>query len=256
MRPKIYLYLLAVNLFNLRDEVGKISGKCNSKTESHYKRLTRFLCAFSTTELWLHIIDFALNLFFIKKIEYCYLDGTEWKIKRFNLHILMLSLDCQGVAIPLRFEVYNHKGVLSEETRIAFMAKADKITCLANVILVADREFIGDKWFNSFQNLSMSFVCRIRKGMYKNNLLNNRTYESLEKRALKKGKASSLVKIESQTFRLWIIKNDKEDKKEPLIHILTNIIERPNTPNLYRLRWKIDGAARADFIQAFKNKWL
>jgi hypothetical protein len=188
----------------------------------------------------LNIIDFALSLFFIKKIEYCYLDGTEWEVRCFKLHILMLCLDCQGVAVPMYFEVFNHKGVLSEEKRISFMLKATQIASLANAILVADREFIGDKWFKSFQDLSMSFVCRIRKGMYKKNLLNFRTYEALEKRALKKGRASSLIKIEDQIFRLWIVKNDKDDKKEPLIYILTNILDKRNTPNLYRLRWKIE----------------
>ena len=81
--------------------------------------------------------------------------------------------------------------------------------------------------------------------MYKNHLIGNLSYGQLQKRALKKGQASGLVQVEGQMFRLWFIKKVETDSKEPLIYVLTNILSKRNIPNLYRLRWKIDGVARA-----------
>ena len=94
--------------------------------------------------------------------------------------------------------------------------------------------------FLHFYNLSLDFVIRLRKGQYKHHLSGNRSYQSLEKRAIKKGKASSIVVINDLEFRLWIVKNAIKDDKEPLIYILTTILDKQNTPDLYRLRWKIE----------------
>ena len=76
--------------------------------------------------------------------------------------------------------------------------------------------------------------------MYKNDILGNRSYESVKKRALKKGKASVLIKVEDFKFRLWIVKNARQNTDEPLIYILTNILDKRDTPDLYRLRWRIE----------------
>lgn len=68
----------------------------------------------------------------------------------------------------------------------------------------------------------------------------NRSYESLEKRALKKSKASALVTIEGKAYRLWIVRNASKSEKEPLVYLLTNLLNKSNTPDLYRLRWRIE----------------
>lgn len=170
----------------------------------------------------------------------CYLDGTEWSIGKFNLHCLVLAVDYQGIAVPIYFKIYKHKGVLSEKERIDFMKLANQFCQLTNSIIIADREFIGNKWFENFHDLSLNFVIRLRKGQYKNNLVGNISYLKLEKRALKKGKASSLVLINELTFRLWIVKNAIKNDKEPLVYILTTIINKRESPDLYRLRWKIE----------------
>ena len=52
------------------------------------------------------------------------MDGTEWKIGSFELHILVLAAQVNGIAIPVFFKVYEHKGVLSENERIHFIRKA------------------------------------------------------------------------------------------------------------------------------------
>jgi Transposase DDE domain len=227
------------NLYELRNEVGKITEKCKTETESHYKRLTRFILLNSFGNLWYFILCYGLDLLNLK-LNVCYLDGTEWYIGSFKLHILVLAVDYQGIAIPIYFQCYNHKGVLSEFERIQFLEKAHKCCPLQDVNIIADREFIGNEWFSYFERLELFFTCRIRQGMYKNNLTGNLSYSQLQKRALKKGQASGLIQVEGQVFRLWVIKKIGNDPKEPLIYILTNILNKRNTPILYQLRWKIE----------------
>jgi hypothetical protein len=156
------------------------------------------------------------------------------------LHILVLAVDYQGIAIPIYFQCYNHKGVLSEYERIKFLENARKCCPLKDANIIADREFIGNEWFCYFVRLELFFTCRIRQNMYKNNLIGNLSYTQLQKRALKKGQASGLIQVEGQVFRLWIIKKIETDSKEPLIYVLTNILTKRDTPNLYKLRWKIE----------------
>ena len=69
------------------------------------------------------------------------MDGTEWKIGRFELHVLVLAAQVKGVAIPVYFKVYEHKGVLSEQERINFIRKAFTLIELEGKLLIADREF-------------------------------------------------------------------------------------------------------------------
>lgn len=228
-----------VNLYDLKDEVGKISEKCKSKSDSHYRRLTRFFTKSSTSLLWVSILNYGIDLLG-KDTRLCYLDGTEWSIGKFNLHCLVLAVDYQGVAMPIYFKIYQHKGVLSQKERISFMELANKFCQLTDSIIIADREFIGESWFANFSALSLHFVIRLRKGQYKNNLIGLSSYLKLEKRALKKGKASSLVIINGLTFRLWVVKNAVRNYGEPLVYILTTILDKRNTPDLYRFRWKIE----------------
>jgi len=232
-----------VNLNELKNQVGKITKKYKTGEESHYKRLTRFLQHNRLSTLWVHALTYGLELL-NQKIDHCYLDATEWKIGLFNcedspLHILVLATDYKGIAIPIYFEVFEHKGVLSEQERMAFMERACSFCPLAQTTLIGDREFIGDAWFTCLVNLGMNFIIRIRKNMYQKNLCNGRSYESLQKRAKRKGKASELIKIKDTTFRLWLI-DKKNDPKEPFIYILTNILDKRQVPDLYRLRWKIE----------------
>lgn len=227
------------NLYELRNEVGKITEKYKTDTDSHYKRLTRFMLLNSFGNLWYYLLCYGLDLLNLQ-LSVCYLDGTEWYIGSFKLHILVLAVDYQGVAIPVYFQCYNHKGVLSEYERIKFLENARKCCPLKDANIIADREFIGNEWFCYFVRLELFFICRIRQNMYKNNLTGNLSYNQLQKRAFKKGQASGLVQVEGQLFRLWIIKKIETDSKEPLIYILTNILTKRNAPNLYKLRWKIE----------------
>lgn len=142
------------------------------------------------------------------------------KIGVFHLHILVLATDYKGIAIPIYFEIFAHKGVLSEHERIVCMQRASSFRSLRQTTLIGDREFIVDAWFTCLVSLGMNFIIRIRKNMYQKNLCNGCTYKSLQKRAKSKGKAFELIKIKGTTLRLWVI--GKENDQQGSFYLYTN----------------------------------
>jgi hypothetical protein len=172
------------------------------------------------------------------------LDGTEWKIGSFKLHVLVLAAQVKGTAIPVYFKVYEHKGVLSEQERINFIRKAFVIIELDGKLLIADREFIGKEWLGSLIDFGLNFVIRLRRGIYKKSIeMCGHSYDKLEKKALKKGYSQAIFKMEGHLYKIEMWPSTK--KEESIIYLITNILTQKRVGKQYAKRWKIDGAARA-----------
>jgi len=93
-----------VNLYDIKDEVGKIPEKHKSKSESHYRRVTRFFLKHASTSLWASVLKYGLSLIG-KDTNLTYLDGTGWSIGKFKSHCLLLAVDYQGVAITFLYDL-------------------------------------------------------------------------------------------------------------------------------------------------------
>ena len=118
------------------------------------------------------------------------MDSTEWKIGQYPLHVLVLAANVKGVAVAVYFRIYTHKGVLSEKERISFIGKSLAVIDWKGKLLVADREFIGKEWFCFLTKNQIDCVIRLPKGIYQNWIdLEGKSYEKLQKKALKKGYA-------------------------------------------------------------------
>jgi hypothetical protein len=133
------------------------------------------------------------------------------------------------------FKVYEHKGVLSENERINFIRKAFSLMDLKEKLLIADREFIGKEWFSSLVNFGLDFVIRLRKDMYFTQIEN---YRDLEKKALKKGYSQAIFKIGEQNYRIEMWRSINKD--EPIIYLITNILNKKRVGKQYAKRWKIE----------------
>lgn len=106
---------------------------------------------------------------------------------------------------------------------------------------MADREFIGADWFDFLSESGIKFVIRLREGMYKKDLLEAKLYHKLKSHALKKGYAKALIKIKGFTYRLEFWKNyNAENVDEPVIYLLTNILDKKKAGKKYAHRWRIE----------------
>ena len=135
-----------------------------AKKESSYRRIKRFfkLYSFCFTQLsklilhWLPLDRYTLCM-----------DRTNWKYGCKNINYLVISIAWQGSSIPIVWICLMKSGGNSNtEERITLMKRllefipAEKIDSL-----LADREFIGEQWFQWLKDKGILFRLRIRKNM-------------------------------------------------------------------------------------------
>lgn len=97
------------------------------------------------------------------------LDKTSWKFGRFEYNIMMLAVAYEGIAIPVFWLLLNDKdgngkdGVSTEAERIDLLTRFEKLFGFDSVLcLLADREFIGFKWFTYLKSKQIKIYIRIR----------------------------------------------------------------------------------------------
>lgn len=245
MLLSVILVSRTANLNKLKDDLPSVLELTGLKPASYYKRLLRCVETCSPSRIWIDLLRWGLSHVW-SKITTLHIDGTEWSFGKYPIHILVLSADFQGVAIPIFFMICKHEGVLSEEKRILFMKKACRYYDLSGLILLGDREFIGNKWFCFLDSMGIKFIIRVRQKMYKKQInaleIGDDLYERLKVRALKRGYAQAIITVNTTTFRIefWRNKHHEEAKNEPVIFLITNILDKKRVGKQYQQRWKIE----------------
>lgn len=76
----------------------------------------------------------------------------------------MLSVAYQGISLPLFWIVTNRGGNASLNSRIEIMKRAVKRFGVKRIeLLLADREFVGSKWFEFLIKQKIPFIIRTKK---------------------------------------------------------------------------------------------
>jgi hypothetical protein len=141
-----------------------------AKQESHYKRIQRFFRELKWNDSW--YAKWSLSLFFpeSKRIKLS-MDRTNWQFGKVGLNFLVLSAVYRGIAVPLFWEALpKKKGNSSPEERIAILKRfidcfsKERIDCV-----LADREFIGKKWFAWLFEQDISFHIRVKHNLITTN---------------------------------------------------------------------------------------
>jgi hypothetical protein len=234
-----------VNFNKLKDDLPNVLNNSNLKSESYYKKLIRCVETCAPSRIWIDLLRWAASHIW-GTIDTLHIDGTEWNFGSYAIHVLVLTADFQGVAVPIFFKIYRHEGVLSESVRIAFMKKALLYYDLRGKVLLADREFIGKLWFKFLDNQGIKFIIRLRKKMYKSQVnelnIDAELYDKCMKKALKKGYAQAIICLDNQVFRIefWKNKHHDESIKDPIIFLITNILDKNRVGKKYQQRWKIE----------------
>lgn len=137
--------------------------KSNANLDSRYRRIQRFIHSYHIDFdkiAWFIIMQFGL----LEGQYYLTVDRTNWKWGKKDINILMLSVVYKGIAIPVYWVLLNKKGNSSTRERIAlinrFISNFGKSQILG---VLADREFIGGKWFKWLTSEGIDFYIRIKK---------------------------------------------------------------------------------------------
>ncbi|MCC9043994.1 IS4 family transposase [Myroides sp. M-43] len=216
------------------------------KAESNCRRIQRFVYdAKLTSELVAKFIFAILP----KQDKYTLvIDRTNWKFGNQNINILMLGVCYKNVAFPLIFKMLDKKGNSNTNERkelindfIEWFGK-DCIECL-----LADREFIGERWIEYLNNERIRYYIRIR-----NNFKVYLPHKQEDKYAyhlfynLKVGEFRAYEKIvylHGQLCYLSATKIMTDGKTDYCIIVSFNKPE--NASEKYKERWQIETLFRA-----------
>jgi hypothetical protein len=134
---------------------------CNTQKLSNYRRIQRFMADF---ELPMQIVSTLIfNMLPFKRDLVLVMDRTNWKFGSKNINILMLGVCYKNVAFPLMFKMLDKRGNSNTQERIELIKQyikwfgRDTIDCL-----LADREFVGEKWTEYLNGEQIRYYIRVR----------------------------------------------------------------------------------------------
>lgn len=132
---------------------------------SNLRRIQRFFASFSLER------DLIARLLYkLLPFEGPYgltMDRTNWKFGQININFLVLGVIYKGMSFPLLWTVLGDKrGNSDQEERIALIERFIRLFGIeAIAFLTADREFIGDVWWQFLIQHRIRFFIRMRANM-------------------------------------------------------------------------------------------
>lgn len=129
---------------------------------SNLRRIQRFFASFSLER------DLMSRLLFkMLPFEGPYrltLDRTNWKFGQRNINILVLGVIYKGLSLPILWTFLgNKRGNSDQVERIELIERFIRLLGLSTIeFITADREFIGEQWWQFLINQNISFFIRMR----------------------------------------------------------------------------------------------
>jgi hypothetical protein len=161
--------LFKVRTINLTELACGFTSKATM--DSRYKRIKRFFKEFTIS--FPLVASWVVQFFgLIDQSLHLSMDRTNWQWGKKDINILMLSIVYKGIAIPLFWSLLNKRGNSNTEERIAIIERfiaqfgKDKIACL-----LADREFVGNAWFDWVIKKQIPFYIRVKSNTITSNAL-------------------------------------------------------------------------------------
>ena len=134
----------------------------HAKRESNERRLQRFFANFQ-----LNLDAFAKLLFSLVPSQeklVITLDRTHWQVGKVHLNILLFGVAHDGVAFPILWKLLGKSGNSNQAEREALLTRLLSVVPEERIlVVVADREFISEAWFETLTAAGVGFVIRIRK---------------------------------------------------------------------------------------------
>ena len=135
------------------------------KLSSNLRRIQRFFAECDLSS------DLIAQLLF-KLLPFCEpyrltLDRTNWKYGQTNINILVLGVIYKGLSLPILWTFLGDKRGNSDQfERIALLNRFIRLFGVKSIaFLTADREFIGQDWWQFLIDYKMPFYIRLRANM-------------------------------------------------------------------------------------------
>lgn len=160
-----------VCLYKCRDKASQLSQKAGATTiNSSYVGLIRF---FKMKHIKAFIAGIGSMMIAVTELDLDYLivDRTNWKRGSKNFNLLTIGNLMENVFMPLYWTQLNKRGNSNTEDRKVLIEGLSELIekagkTIKGSILLADREFVGQLWFEYLLSKQLSFVIRLRANMY------------------------------------------------------------------------------------------
>jgi len=217
------------------------------KAESSLRRIQRFVAEYSLdSDL---VARFIFALLPHEQPYRLVLDRTNWKFGTKNINILTLGIVYKGVAFPIMFHIMPKFGNSCMQERINLMERfitlfgSDSIECL-----LADREFVGDKWLEYLNRLHIEYHIRIRENFWVEIPGNGHIVKaSWLFNNLRVNECAFYRKIVWVNGELCYLSASKIINKQnvPELQIIVSFNKPGIAQALYKERWQIESAFKA-----------
>ena len=233
---QMLLALMIVRTVNLTRIANQIATRV--KLSNRYRRLQRFFE--KCTVDYDSVAKFIFRLFqFTNKKVYLTMDRTNWKWGKKDLNILFLGIVYRGIAIPIYWLVLNKRGNSSTRERCALINRFVRTFGKDSIAgLLADREFIGGKWFNWLSGERIPFYIRIRNNTNTQNKNGKDIDVSWLFYHLKPNEKLSLGKAKN-IFGCTVFVTGAKAANGELMIVASNI-KTEDVIEVYLLRWQIE----------------
>lgn len=172
------------------------------------------------------------------------MDRTNWRFGRFDINALVLAVTYKGVAFPLLFRLLPKKGNSNTAERIGLMERYIKLFGKSTIdCLVADREFVGERWTAWLNDNRIRYHIRIRENFRVHNPRNGRDFKAFWAfHGLKAGQSRHLHGIYLVNGQCCYLSAARMKNREgkPELQILLSFNKPEEAVETYKSRWQIE----------------
>ena len=172
------------------------------------------------------------------------MDRTNWQFGSFDINALVLAVTYRGVAFPLLFWLLPKKGNSNTKERIELMERYIKLFGKSTVdCLVADREFVGERWIGWLNDNRIRYHIRIRENFWVHKPGHGSDFKAFWAFLdLKVGQSRHLYGIylvNGQYCYLSAARMKNRDGK-PELQIILSFNKPEEAIDTYKMRWQIE----------------
>jgi hypothetical protein len=176
------------------------------------------------------------------------MDRTNWKFGETDINVLTLAIVYQGVAFPLLISMLDKRGNSDTQERVDIMNRYIQLFGEQTIdCLLADREFVGERWIAYLNRRHIRYYIRIRENFYVDNpRTGKRIKASFMFAGLRCGECRCLHRIYRVNGQLCYLSASKGKSKtgQPELQIIISFDQPHNALQCYKERWQIETAFR------------
>ena len=222
----------------------KTAFESDAKSASSLRRIQRFIAEY--------ILDCDLIARLIFKMlphqppYRLAMDRTNWKFGETNINVLTLAIIYDGVAFPILISMLDKRGNSHTQERIVIIERHIRLFGYETIdALLADREFVGEKWIQYLNHRKIKYHIRIRENFYVDDPRTGKRFKVFWMfNGLKCGQCCFMQRIYRVNGQLCYLSASKGKNKTgiPEFQIIISFNKPETAQAAYKDRWQIETA--------------